>query len=65
MRYLAIAICLLITADASATPDSGTWRRQTLLGENADHFFRYVTVMAGKDSADDPEALFDVQRNNG
>lgn len=44
MRRLAIAICLLIATDAASTPGSGTWRRQTLLGENADHFFRYVTI---------------------
>jgi len=44
MKRLVIAVCLLIATDAAATPDSGTWRRQTLLGENADFFFRYVTV---------------------
>jgi len=44
VRYLAFAISLLVATDAAATPGSGTWRRQTLLGENADHFFRYVTI---------------------
>jgi len=44
MRPVAVAIILLIATHALATPGSGTWRRQTLLGENPDHFFRYVTT---------------------
>lgn len=27
-----------------ATPSAATWRRQTLLGENTDHYLRWVTV---------------------
>ncbi len=34
----------MLTAEATATPNAGTWRRQTLVGENAEFFFRYVTV---------------------
>jgi hypothetical protein len=44
MRRLIIVVCLLIATNVASTPGSGTWRRQTLLGENADHFFRYVTI---------------------
>ena len=29
---------------ALATPDASTWRRQTLLGQNSDHYFRYVAI---------------------
>jgi hypothetical protein len=39
-----IMALLLIAAEATATPNAATWRRQTLVGENADFFFRYVTV---------------------
>jgi hypothetical protein len=36
---------LLVLAEiAMATPEEATWRRQTLLGQNAEHFFRYVTA---------------------
>jgi hypothetical protein len=35
---------LILSAIARATPEAATWRRQTLIGENAGHFFRYVTV---------------------
>jgi len=44
VRLLVIAISLLTATGAAATPGSGTWRRQTLLGENATYFFRYVTI---------------------
>jgi hypothetical protein len=45
VRYLAIVIALAtLTTDATATPDAATWRRQTLVGENAEYFFRYVTI---------------------
>ncbi len=38
-----IALAML-AAEAVATPNAATWRRQTLVGENAEYFFRYVTV---------------------
>jgi hypothetical protein len=45
VRYLGIIIALaMLTAEATATPNAATWRRQTLVGENAEYFFRYVTV---------------------
>jgi len=45
MRVLGTLIALVLFAQmAIATPDSATWRRHTLVGENAEYFFRYVTV---------------------
>lgn len=45
MRSLFVLIGLASTVTAVwATPDSATWHRQSLLGENADYFFRYVTI---------------------
>jgi hypothetical protein len=45
MRSTVVAIGLaLCFATAMATPDAATWRRQTLLGESADYFFRFVTI---------------------
>jgi len=35
---------LVLVEIGQATPEAATWRRQTLLGQNAEHFFRYVTV---------------------
>ena len=35
---------LALAATATASPDAATWRRQSLLGEDAEYFFRYVTV---------------------
>jgi hypothetical protein len=34
----------MLAAEVVATPQVATWRRQTLVGENAEYFFRYVTV---------------------
>jgi hypothetical protein len=39
-----LAGLLMLTAIARATPEAATWRRQTLIGENAEDFFRYVTL---------------------
>lgn len=36
------AVGLVLAGAALATPDAATWRRQTLVGDNARHFFRYV-----------------------
>lgn len=45
MRVLGTAIAFVLFAQsATATPDSATWRRQALVGENAEYFFRYVTI---------------------
>jgi hypothetical protein len=45
MRYFVIAIALaLIVGEAVATPGAATWRRQALVGENAEYFFRYETI---------------------
>jgi hypothetical protein len=45
MRYFVIMIALaILAAGVVATPQVSTWRRQTLVGENAEYFFRYVTV---------------------
>ena len=42
MRFLGTMILLAMFAGAAmATPESATRRRQTLVGENADYFFRY------------------------
>ena len=35
---------LVLGAVARATPEAATWRRQTLIGDNGRHFFRYVTI---------------------
>jgi hypothetical protein len=35
---------VLIVGMALATPNAATWRRQTLVGENAEYYFRYVTT---------------------
>lgn len=37
-------IVALAAALATASPDAATWRRQTLVGENAEYFFRYLTI---------------------
>jgi hypothetical protein len=37
-------VVTVIATTAGATPDAATWRRQTLLGENAEHYFRYVGI---------------------
>lgn len=34
----------MVATSAMATPEAATWRRQTLVGENAGYFFRYVTI---------------------
>jgi hypothetical protein len=39
-----VAGLVVLVALASATPDAATWRRQTLLGQNADYYFRYVSI---------------------
>jgi hypothetical protein len=45
MRLTAISLALAaFAATANATPNAATWRRQTLVGENADYFFRYVAI---------------------
>lgn len=45
MRAVSVLLGLAIFAStALATPDAATWRRQTLVGENAEYFFRYVAV---------------------
>jgi hypothetical protein len=42
------ALCVLTLGPAVgaalATPEKAIWRRQTLIGENSDSFFRYVTI---------------------
>jgi hypothetical protein len=40
----AAALLAFIVSIASGTPDAATWRRQTLLGQNTDHYFRYVAI---------------------
>src|SRR5512132_1877085 len=47
MRATSIGIWLVvivIASDAGATPGAATWRRQTFVGENAEHYFRYVAI---------------------
>lgn len=45
MRNAFILIGLvLLPSTAVATPDSATWHRQVLIGENAECFFRCVTI---------------------
>ena len=45
MRTALVLVGIAMFASAAlATPDAATWRRQTLLGENADYFFRYVAI---------------------
>jgi hypothetical protein len=47
MRAVRIAIAfasVLMAAMAGATPNAATWRRETLIGENAEYYFRYVTI---------------------
>jgi hypothetical protein len=39
-----LAGLLVLGAPAGATPEAARWRRQTLVGQNAGHFFRYVTT---------------------
>lgn len=39
-----LASWLVLGAIARATPEAATWRRQSLIGENAEQFFRYVTI---------------------
>jgi hypothetical protein len=47
-RNLVPALCVLtlgwFAGVALATPEKAIWRRQTLIGENSDYFFRYVTI---------------------
>jgi len=45
VKHFGMAVLLaLIARNAMATPEAATWRRQTLVGENAEYFFRFVTV---------------------
>ena len=45
VRYFGVLMALaLIPGVATATPGAATWERQALVGENAEYFFRYVTV---------------------
>lgn len=37
-------LVIAVTTTAGATPNAATWRRQTLIGENAGYFFRFVAV---------------------
>ncbi len=37
-----VAGLLVLTSIARATPEAATWRRQTLVGQNPEYFFRYV-----------------------
>jgi hypothetical protein len=39
-----VAALLVLAGIADATPEAATWRRQTLIGQNGEHFFRYVAV---------------------
>jgi hypothetical protein len=39
-----LAGMLMLAAIARATPEAATWRRQTLIGENAQYFFRYAAI---------------------
>ena len=53
MKVTSISIGLALIAivtTARATPEAATWRRQTLAGENAEYFFRYVTISENPDS---------------
>ena len=43
-RSAVLAGLLVLAEIAGATPDAATWRRQTLVGQNAEYFFRYVAV---------------------
>src|SRR5690349_4375694 len=43
-RLLIAVVCAGIAAEAMATPTAATWRRQALVGDNADYYFRFVTV---------------------
>lgn len=43
-RGLLTGVLVLSAAIARATPEEATWRRQTLLGQSAEHFFRYVAA---------------------
>jgi hypothetical protein len=45
MRTLGILMALTaIASQAMATPEAATWRRQTLVGENVEYYFRYVAI---------------------
>lgn len=52
----ALASLLVLTAIAGATPDAASWRRQMLIGQNAEHFFRYVAV------SDHPASYYSYSR---
>jgi len=59
IRRLAIGMfvgVLVLAGIAGATPDAATWRRQTLLGQNADYFFRYVAI------SDNPGSYYTYSR---
>jgi hypothetical protein len=47
---------LVLVGIAGASPDAATWRRQTLLGQNQDYFFRYVAV------SDNPGSYYTYSR---
>jgi hypothetical protein len=42
--FLLTVVLTLAAVDSMATPNAATWRRQSLVGENAEYFFRFVTV---------------------
>jgi hypothetical protein len=45
VKLLRVTLVLAVIAvEAMATPEAATWRRQALVGENAEFFFRLVTV---------------------
>lgn len=56
MNILIGLVVILIATIAGATPEAATWRRQTLVGENAEYYFRYVAI------SENPDSYYDYRR---
>jgi hypothetical protein len=45
IRWAAVVLVLLTPAWAIATPETETWRRASLIGENSEHYFRWMLTV--------------------